>query len=182
MAGRDTRAWVEYAARLMHEQAIDDANDALRRAARALGQSCSRMPPSEDVRAALQRRLNLFKPDNASVLSAMRRAALDAMEFLAEFKPRVLGSVVEGAAQSQDRIRLLCECETPDVLAHRLIELRIPARQRQHHAGSGEMLQSFEFKAGAFDFELLALPARHQARRSQSLNTNQLRRLLASFP
>lgn len=178
MAERDARALVEYAARLMHEQAIDDVSDALRRAVRALGQPSSRMPPVEEVRAALQRRLDLFSPGSAAVLQDMRCAALEAMEFLSEFKPRVVGSVVEGAAQSQDRIRLLCECDTPDALAQRLDELRIPAEQHQHRAARGELLQSFAFKAGKFDFELLAQPARYPERAARSLNAKQLRQLI----
>lgn len=177
MLGRDSRALVEYAARLMHEQAIDDVQDALRRAVRALGLPSARLPSPEQVRAALQSRLDLFSPGSELVLQSMRVAALEAMEFLAEFKPRVIGSVVEGAAQRSDRIRLLCECDTPDVLAQRLDELRIPAEQQQR-TEHGELLHAFEFKAGSFDFLLTALPPRHSMHIGQGLNALQLRRLI----
>lgn len=179
MSGRDASALVECAAKLMHEDAIEDVGEALRRATRMLGRTNTRLPQAEDVRAALLRRLRLFSADSDQVLLEMRKAALDAMEFLAEFKPRAIGSVIDGTAQLSDRIKLLCECDPPDRLDERLQELRIPAQQLQRFV-AGELQQSFEFIAGKFAFELIAQAPRKPQRAALCANAAQLRRLIAS--
>lgn len=178
MSDRDASALVECAAKLMHEDAIEDVGEALRRAVRIVGRTNARLPHAEDVRAALLRRLRLFNPDSGQDLLEMRKAALDAVEFLAEFKPRAVGSIVDGTAQRSDRIKLLCECDPPDRLAERLQELRIPAVQIQRFE-AGELQQSFEFIAGKFIFELLAHAPRKSPRTSVCANAAQLRRLIA---
>ena len=178
MSERDACALAEFAAKLMHEEAIEEVGDALRRAVRALGYRNIRMPPAEEVRAALRRRLKLFDPASDAVLQEMRNAALDAMEFLAQFKPRLIGSVIEGGAQPSDRIKLLCECETPDLLFACLEQLRIPAEQHQKYLVSGELRQSFEFRAGKFGFELIAHTPRSSLPNALSANAAQLRRVI----
>ena len=103
-AGRDqqmrTRIAQE-AARLMSEEGIQDFYAAKRKAAQHLGAPDTRnMPRNQEVEAALQEYQRLFRGEQQTGhLRVLREAAVQAMRFLAGFKPRLVGSVLSGACR-----------------------------------------------------------------------------------
>src|SRR6188768_4206596 len=98
---RATRQRIAYeAARLMATQGVQDSREATRRAAHALGESFEQAwPRHEEVLAQLRDYQRLFLSDTQpTALRQRREAALEAMEFLAGFEPRVYGAVLDGSA------------------------------------------------------------------------------------
>jgi hypothetical protein len=156
MSFEQHRELVEAAAKLMQEECIVDPLDAVRRAAKRLNIKPACVPRAEDVRAALNVRLALFDPHWAKRLENMRRAALQAMEFLAAFHPRVFGGIVEGNVPSGSPIQIECRTDHPDHVLKHLDALKIPTEQRQL-LKPGQCKTWFEFKAGDFNFELHTL-------------------------
>ena len=150
-------ALIECAATLMQQEQIEDVHDALRRAAKRLNLSPTRWPKVEQVRLALLARLSLFDPEREARISSMRHAALEAIAFFSAFQPRAVGGIVDGSAPKGSAIQFEC-CGDPELLQHRLLELKIPAQQHETlRAGSRRI--RFEFKAGAFNFEIRVLAA-----------------------
>lgn len=161
MPNDQTAALIECAATLMQQERIEDAVDALRRAAKRLNLSPTRWPKPEQVRFALLARLALFDPNRASRIASMRRAALEAIAFFSEFQPRAVGGTVDGSAPADSTIQFECRCEHAELLQKRLFELNIPAQQVES-LKAGVRRTRFEFSAGAFNFQLRVLKAGEQ--------------------
>ena len=156
MLSDQNAALIECAATLMQLERIEDAHDALRRAAKRLNLSPNRWPKAEQVRLALLARLDLFDPDRAARILSMRHAALEAIAFFHEFQPRAVGGIVDGSAAKGSAIQFECRCEHPERLQQRLFELKIPALQLES-LKAGTQRTRFEFTAGAFNFQLNVL-------------------------
>ncbi|MDR2000694.1 MAG: hypothetical protein LBP94_04075 [Zoogloeaceae bacterium] len=88
------------AARLMAEDGIGDYGLAKRKAAKMLGAGESEtLPSNEEVAAELRAYQALFQEEEqAERLRELRKAALSAMEFLADFRPCLTGAVLDGTA------------------------------------------------------------------------------------
>lgn len=177
-ASRDSARLVELAARLMHEDALEDPAKALRRAAKQLGQSPSRWPDADEVRSALKARLQLFEPDHAQPLRAQRVAALEALGFFKDFSARLTGAVADGSAFPSSTIELELQAEHADDVLHFLLDKRIPIDQT---APAGRSVVQFEFIAGAFNYRLSVITPDLLSRRSAlGIEAAQLSRLLGS--
>jgi hypothetical protein len=59
-------------------------------------------------------------------LTAQRHTAIEAMQLLAEFEPRLVGPVLLGTATPYQDIGLHLFCDTPETISLRLLEARIP--------------------------------------------------------
>ena len=156
MSNEQHAALIECAAAIMQQEQIEEPPEALRRAAKRLNFTPTRWPKAEQVRQALLARLQLFDPTRAARISSMRRAALEAIAFFAQFQPRAVGGVVDGSAPIGSAIQFECICEHPELLGVRLFELNIPAQQHET-LKAGLRRTWFEFTAGDFDFQLRAL-------------------------
>lgn len=88
------------AARMMAEDGIDDYGFAKRKAAKTLGASEGEsLPTNGEVEEELRAYLAIFQEEEQPQrLHALRLAALDVMEFLAEFRPYLTGAVLDGTA------------------------------------------------------------------------------------
>lgn len=88
------------AARLMAEDGIGDYGQAKRKAAKSLGVGDSEaLPSNEEVEAELRTYQALFQDEEQETrLRELRGAALEAMEFLADFRPYLTGAVLDGTA------------------------------------------------------------------------------------
>ena len=88
------------AARLMAEHGVPDFGLAKRKAAERLGVSVRGVLPSNaQIQECLVARQRLFEPDeHAAMIARMRRVAADLMQTLEEFRPRLVGPVLEGTA------------------------------------------------------------------------------------
>ncbi len=156
MLNDQNAALIECAATLMQQEQIEDAHEALRRAAKRLNFTPTRWPKVEQVHIALLTRLKLFDPDRDARIFSMRQAAMEAITFFEQFQARAVGGVVDGSAAAGSSIQIDCICEHPERLRDRLFELNIPAQQHET-LKTGVRRTWFEFTAGAFNFHLRAI-------------------------
>jgi hypothetical protein len=101
-------AVAQEAARLMAEHGIQDYLVAKRKAAERYGVvDGSFLPRNTEIEAALMAYQRLFGASkHASSLQEQRRVALQAMQLLAQFEPRLVGSVLTGTATEFADIQL----------------------------------------------------------------------------
>lgn len=162
------------AARLMSEEGVQDFYAAKRKAAQHLGAPDTRnMPRNQEVEAALHEYQRLFRGDQqADHLQALREASVQAMLFLADFQPRLVGSVLSGTAGQHADINLHLFADTSEEVSLFLMENNIPFQPSQKRLRIGrdtwEDYPSFEFMAGDQPVELVVFPleGRHEAPRS----------------
>lgn len=88
------------AARMMAEDGIDDYGFAKRKAARTLGAAEGEfLPTNGEVEEELRAYLAIFQEEEQPErLHGLRLAALEVMEFLADFRPYLTGAVLDGTA------------------------------------------------------------------------------------
>jgi len=97
------------AARLMAEDGITDYHLAKRKAARQLGLTEHvGFPDNAEVEAELRAYRSLYQgDDHAEMLAAMRHTALELLDLLADFRPYLTGSVLDGTAGEHSHIDIL---------------------------------------------------------------------------
>lgn len=116
------------AARIMAEEGINDFLVAKRKAAERLGAPDTRnLPGNREIQDALIEHQRLFGGEERdALLRRLRQAALEAMEFLVRFQPRLVGSVLHGTATEHSDVNLHVFAETPEDVALFLMEHGIP--------------------------------------------------------
>ncbi|HEX7013178.1 MAG TPA: hypothetical protein VF161_10535 [Steroidobacteraceae bacterium] len=126
------RALAQEAARIMSEQGIDDFGLAKRKAAERLGATdIAALPKNTEIEAALVEHQRLFESKtHSTTLSKLRRTALQAMQLLQKFQPRLVGPVLTGTASAHSEVTLHVFAEGPEPVALHLMERGIP-----HHVG-----------------------------------------------
>jgi hypothetical protein len=94
------------AARLMAEDGITDYQQAKRKAARQLGlPEHTAYPDNAEVEAQLRAYRSIYQDeDHAERLHALRHTALELLDLLADFRPYLSGSVLEGSAGEHSNI------------------------------------------------------------------------------
>ncbi|WP_428826375.1 hypothetical protein ACLIKD_19860 [Azonexus sp. IMCC34842] len=97
------------AARLMAEDGITDYHLAKRKAARQLGLTEHvGFPDNAEVEAELRAYRSLYQgEDHEEQLLALRHTALELLDLLADFRPYLTGSVLEGTAGEHSAIDIL---------------------------------------------------------------------------
>ena len=97
------------AARLMAEDGITDYHHAKRKAARQLGlPEHTPFPDNAEVEAELRVYRSLYQEEgHAELIAAMRHTALELLDLLAEFRPYLTGSVLDGTASEHSKIDIL---------------------------------------------------------------------------
>ncbi len=97
------------AAKLMAEGGITDHALAKRKAARQLGAADTQhLPSNEEIDTALHNFRSLFQSEShPGVLRQLREEALATMRLLAEFRPYLTGSVLNGTAGAHSDINLM---------------------------------------------------------------------------
>lgn len=96
------------AARIMADQTIRNYELAKRKACERLRYSGKQaLPGNDEIQAALQTYLDIFKSDSQPILlRKLRTAAREAMFFLREFQPRLVGTVLNGTADEYSAVHL----------------------------------------------------------------------------
>ncbi|MEX0607074.1 MAG: hypothetical protein WD382_03090 [Halofilum sp. (in: g-proteobacteria)] len=107
------------AARLMAEEGVPGFAEAKARAADRLGVHGRQvMPRNDEIEAELRAYQALFQADEQPVwLARMRRVALDVMDLLEPFAPRLVGSVLRGTAAREAEVTLHVFAEPPEAVA-----------------------------------------------------------------
>ena len=110
----------------MAEHGIQDYLVAKRKAAERYGVvDGSFLPKNVEIEAALVAHQRLFSGDrHASSLQQQRRIALQAMQLLAKFEPRLVGAVLNGTATEFSDIQLHVFSDSPETVYLHLLDRR----------------------------------------------------------
>jgi predicted nucleotidyltransferase len=122
------KALAQEAARIMAEHGIEDFLQAKRKAADRLGvNDVSVLPKNIEIEAALRAHQRLFgRESHDHSLREQRRIALKTMRVLAEFNPRLVGSVLNGTATEYSDINLHLFADASETVAIRLLDIGVP--------------------------------------------------------
>lgn len=128
---KDTRVRLlvtQEAARIMAEEGISDYLVAKRKAAERIGAPDTRnLPGNREIQEALIEYQRLFGgSERPALLRRLRETAVEAMQFLDRFQPRLVGSVLHGTATEHSDVNLHLFAETPEELVFFLLEHDIP--------------------------------------------------------
>ena len=106
-------------ARLIAEEGVQNPSAARRKAARRLAiHDRAILPDNLAIEQALLARQRLFHADRqAAYLRGLRETALDAMRFLERFRPRLVGSVLSGAAGPHASVQLHLFADSPEEIS-----------------------------------------------------------------
>lgn len=154
------------AARLMLEGGMRDFQLAKRKAAERLGANTrGGLPTNLEVEQALVEYQRLFRADSQPKrLQMLRESALRAMEFLTDFDPRLVGSVLSGTADEHSYVELHLFTDAPEEVGMHLMQHNIPyeladKRLRLNHEEQ-RYFPTYRFLAGDAPIELLVMPER----------------------
>lgn len=125
------------AARLMAEEGVADYGFAKRKAARALGlDQTDVLPTNEEVEAEIRAYQALYQSEeHPEHLAELRRDALEAMGLLADFRPYLVGAVLDGTAGRYAVIDLELFADSAKDVEILLLSRNIPYRvdERERH-------------------------------------------------
>jgi len=155
--------------RLAAQRAADapgqSRREVLAAAARALGESLDPRFLAADLdrlELELTEYQATFCPRQGEQLLALRRAALEAMDFFAEFRPRLVGDVLTGTADAYSPIVLQLFAPTPEGVIDLLLARDIPFEESetcyQYGDGRNERVSVFTFLAGEDQLVLEVFP------------------------
>lgn len=96
------------AARLMAESGLTDYAAAKRKAARSMGaENSGGLPTNEEVQTELRAYQSIYQEEEQNDrLQMLRQTALNAMQLLNDFQPRLTGAVLDGTAPRYSPIHL----------------------------------------------------------------------------
>lgn len=152
------------AARLMSEHGIRDFHHAKLKAAERLGiLDAQALPRNLEIEQALREHQRLFQADSQPQLLLRRRtAAVEAMKFLAQFEPRLVGAVLEGTADAHSAVCLHVFSDDPDAVELYLGEHGVPVETQIRRLRYGRDEQPeypvLLFAADELPFDLTVLP------------------------
>lgn len=161
----ETRARIAAeAARLITESGVRDYAHARQKAAQRLGiDDESAQPKNRDVEDALRQHQRLFQPAQQSEqLRELRIVAVEAMQFLEAFQPRLIGAVLDGTADDHSAVCLHLFSDDPDAPTHFLEEhgIRHALRDRRVRFARGEFenFPALMFEADGTPIDLTIFP------------------------
>ncbi len=144
----------------MAEEGVRDFQSAKRKATSRLALDDARdLPTNEEIEQALQQHLQLFHGQTlAHDVRRLRQLALEAMQFLSDFEPRLVGSVLSGTVAAETEIQLHVRADTPEQVDGFLREHGIPFRMTERRLRFGgdrqQMIPSYRFTADGVNIEL----------------------------
>lgn len=161
-------------ARIMVEEGVKDFLLAKRKAAARLNVSDRALfPANAEIEQARQEYQRLFKSsEQPQQLRVLREAAVEAMNFLSRFQPRLVGTVLSGTAGPHSDVSLHLFAETLEEVLLFMSEHNIPFEhyERRVRLGNGSYayMPTLTFAAGKVNIELtvFAGKARHETLRS----------------
>ncbi|AWH26435.1 hypothetical protein [Stenotrophomonas sp. YAU14D1_LEIMI4_1] len=152
------------AARLMAEGGIRDYHQAKLKAASRLGiHDDASLPRNSEIEDALREHQRLFAgPQHSSQLQRRREAAVNALDFLHGFAPRLVGPVLDGTADANSPVQLHLHSDDAEAVHRFLDEHRIPAESRTRRLRLDRErsldVPVWVFSAEELTFDLAVLP------------------------
>ena len=121
-------ALAESAATYLRERASDDYKAAREHAQRKLGAPhMSNQPSNSQIAEALHRQLAFFQPERQQALLAkLRKVAVEAMEFFADYNPKLVGSALDGTANDHSAVVLHVFAYTVEEVIFHLQDSNVP--------------------------------------------------------
>lgn len=142
----------------MAEEGVQDFFSAKRKAATRLSlPETKNMPSNQEIDEALRAHIALFHPDLAATRLRLREVAADAMAFLAEFDPRLSGSVLTGTVTKFSEVQLHIAADSPEDVALFLHEHGIPYDELDKRVRFGDRaadLPAYRFSADGVPIEV----------------------------
>ncbi|WP_290650053.1 hypothetical protein [Aquisalimonas sp.] len=148
------------AARIMVDEGVRNYYQAKRKAAERLGApDTQNMPRNREIQDAVIDYQRLFQGESqAARLRELRETACAAMRFFARFRPRLVGSVLDGTAGEWSDVNLHVFADTPEELDVFLLEHGIPfepaERRLRFKRDEWMTLPSYHFMAGTHTVDL----------------------------
>lgn len=139
------------AARLMHQQSLQDYGIAKRKALESLGlPSRQALPENQQVDEALRQQLALFASEaDKQWKQKLQQAATNASEFLKTFRHYIGGSLASQTCKQDDRLEIHLYCDTAEPLLWSLQDNQIPYVEGQRVIQIGRR-QEQEFPCFSF--------------------------------
>ncbi|MBE2294675.1 MAG: hypothetical protein IAF00_06975 [Phycisphaerales bacterium] len=147
-------------ARIIIEEGVQDFRSAKRKAALRLAVTDkAALPDNTEIEQALLDYQRLFHADRQALhLRSLRETAVEAMRFLARFRPRLVGPVLSGVAGPHTDIHLHLFADTPTDVLLFLAERCIPfdTSERRLRLGNGDLscMPVFRFDADGNHIDL----------------------------
>jgi len=154
----------QQAARVMIEDGITDFAAAKRKAAEHLGVSHTRnLPRNQEIDDARREYQRLFLgTQQANHQQQLLAAAVQAMNFLEQFQPRLTGQLLDGCAAPHAAVELHLFCDSPEQVGLFLQRHNIPYDQQQARLrfdrDSHQEVPLYTFVAGSSPIELTVFP------------------------
>lgn len=159
------------AARLMSEEGIDKIQAAVKKAAHKLGiHDEYLLPDSNEVLLQLKIHQSLYQShSHAPLLRKLRATALNAMQLLAAFRPKLIGSVLSGYAHEHSGIDILVLADCPEDIALFLMRHDIPYQlkdsplyfkkpdSKPNSRDSTQSVPTYQFYAENYQINLIVL-------------------------
>jgi hypothetical protein len=148
----------EEAARIMIEHGIRDFAQAKRKAAERLRlNGRGALPSNALIEERLAARQRIFESeDHQDRLAQMRRLALDVMDVLADFEPRLVGTVLNGTATFNCAVELHAFSDEPELVYAELArsgwDTRSVERRSRRTRSESVRVPAYRFAIDAHDF------------------------------
>ncbi|MBL0142207.1 MAG: hypothetical protein IPP91_09015 [Betaproteobacteria bacterium] len=128
------------AARLMAEEGVQDYGYAKQKAARQAGLADSHaLPDNREIEAALREYQGLFQSDNQPAeLRHLREVAVEVMRDFADFRPILVGAVLNGTANQFSEVTLQLFADDSKSLALFLVNRRYRFEQDEKRVRVGD--------------------------------------------
>jgi hypothetical protein len=155
------------AARLMVEHGIQDFALAKRKAAERLGvrAAAGALPSNAQIQEQVVERQRIFEPDGRDErLSKLRSVAADVMQILEEFRPKLVGGVLDGTAMVNSAIELHVFSDAPEDVAAALenhgFRLHDSQRRYRFNREITEQIPGYELMASDEELQVMVFPER----------------------
>jgi hypothetical protein len=155
------------AARLMVEHGIQDFALAKRKAAERLGvrAAAGALPSNAQIQEQVVERQRIFEPDGRDErLSKLRSVAADVMQILEEFRPKLVGGVLDGTAMVNSAIELHVFSDAPEDVAAALenhgFRLHDSQRRYRFNREVTEQIPGYELMANDEELQVMVFPER----------------------
>jgi hypothetical protein len=151
----------------MVEHGIQDFALAKRKAAERLGvrAGAGALPSNAQIQERVVERQRIFEPDGRDErLVKLRSVATDVMQLLEQFRPKLVGAVLDGTAMLNSAIELHVFSDSPEAVAAALEAqgFRLHDSQRRYRFGRDvtERIPGFELMVDDEELEVMVFPER----------------------
>jgi hypothetical protein len=157
------RQIAEEAARLIYDEGYRDYKVAKNKAAQRFGGQQSHLQPTnEEIEDALHAHILLYEWDTQpAILRRHREIALEAMDFLKEFHPALIGAALEGTSGPLSAVTIQLRANAPEEVIMYLDDHQIPFQTQERRLNYGkkqDYYPLFRLYVDNVEVELLVIP------------------------